>query len=163
MGRSRLQPPAGRSGKPAGVLAVVVETTERVRAEKALRESEAQFRTFAAAMPNHVWSATPDGKLDWFNQQVFEYTGAKPDELQGDGWGEVVEPQDLERAVAAWQKALRESSVYEVQFRLRRRDGVYRWHLARAMPIRDGARQGRPLDRHQHRHRRPDQRRARLA
>ena len=46
------------SGKPAGVLAVVVETTERVRAEKALRESEAQFRTFASVMPNHVWSAT---------------------------------------------------------------------------------------------------------
>ena len=128
------------SGKPAGVLAVVIETTERVRAEKALRDSEAQFRTFAAAMPNHVWSADVDGRLDWFNQQVFEYTGAGPDDLLGDGWGKVVEPQDLERAVAAWQKALRESSVYEVQFRLRRRDGVYRWHLARAMPIRDGAR-----------------------
>ena len=108
------------SGKPAGVLAVVIETTERVRAEKALRDSEAQFRTFAAAMPNHVWSADVDGRLDWFNQQVFEYTGAGPDDLLGDGWGKVVEPQDLERAVAAWQKALRESSVYEVQFRLRR-------------------------------------------
>ena len=125
------------SGKPAGVLAVVIETTERVRAEKALRDSEAQFRTFAAAMPNHVWSADVDGRLDWFNQQVFEYTGAGPDDLLGDGWGKVVEPQDLEGAVAAWQKALRESSVYEVQFRLRHRDGVYRWHLARAMPIRD--------------------------
>ncbi len=64
------------NGKPAGVLAVVVETTERVRAEKALRESEAQFRTFASVMPNHVWSATPEGKLDWFNHQVHEYTGA---------------------------------------------------------------------------------------
>ena len=45
-------------GRPAGVLAIVVETTDRVRAEQALRESETQFRTFASAMPNHVWSAT---------------------------------------------------------------------------------------------------------
>ena len=127
------------SGKPAGVLAIVVETTERVRAEKALRDSEAQFRTFSAAMPNHVWSAQPDGKLDWFNQQVFEFTGTKSDSLEGHRWGEVVHPEDLERTVAAWQKALAGGTVYEVEFRLRRGDGVYRWHLARAVPIRDEA------------------------
>jgi PAS domain S-box-containing protein len=123
------------NGKPAGVLAIVVETTERVRAEQALRASEAQFRTFAAAMPHHVWSATPDGKLDWFNDQVLEYAGAKAGELQGDGWTQVVHPQDLTSAVEVWQKALASGTVYEVEFRLRRNDGVYRWHLARAMPI----------------------------
>jgi PAS domain S-box-containing protein len=80
------------SGQPAGVLAIVVETTERVRAEQALRASEAQFRTFAAAMPHHVWAATPDGKLDWFNDKVVEYTGASLESLQGDGWGQVVHP-----------------------------------------------------------------------
>ena len=127
------------NGKPAGVLAVVVETTERVRAEKALRESEAQFRTFASVMPNHVWSATPDGKLDWFNHQVHEYTGAPIGELDGDRWGAVVHPEDRERAVAVWTKAVREGSNYEVKFRLRNAAGTYRWHLARAMPIRDAA------------------------
>ncbi len=127
------------SGKPAGVLAIVVETTERVRAEKALRESEAQFRTFASVMPNHVWSATPDGKLDWFNHQVHEYTGAPIGELDGDRWGAVVHPEDLDRAVAAWSMAVREGSNYEIEFRLRNAAGAYRWHLARAMPIRDAA------------------------
>ena len=125
------------NGKPAGVLAVVVETTERVRAEKALRESEAQFRTFASVMPNHVWSATQEGKLDWFNHQVHEYTGAGAGELDGDRWGSVVHPDDVERAVAVWTKAVREGSTYEVKFRLRNAAGTYRWHLARAMPIRD--------------------------
>ena len=124
------------SGKPAGVLAIVVETTERVLAEKALRDSEAQFRTFAAAMPNHVWAAKPDGKLDWFNDKVLEYTGAQADEFDGDGWGKVVHPQDVGVAVEAWQRALASGTVYEIEFRLRRSDGAYRWHLARAMPIR---------------------------
>jgi PAS domain S-box-containing protein len=127
------------SGRPAGVLAIVVETTERVRAERALRDSEAQFRTFAAAMPNHVWAAAPDGKLDWFNQQVFEYTGAEAQGLRGDRWGEVVHPEDRERAVAAWQGALATGAVYETKFRIRRTDGDYRWHLVRAMPIRNEA------------------------
>ena len=125
------------SGQPAGVLAIVVETTERVIAEKALRASEAQFRTFAAAMPHHVWAATPDGKLDWFNDKVVEYTGASLEALRGDGWGQVVHPEDIGLAVEAWQKALASGTVYEVEFRLRRKDGIYRWHLARAMPIRD--------------------------
>ena len=102
------------AGRPAVVLAIVVETTERVRAEQALRASEAQFRTFAAAMPNHVWAATPDGKLDWFNHQVLEYSGLEPGKLDGDGWAELVHPDDLERATTTWQKALRDGTVYEI-------------------------------------------------
>ncbi|HWB46475.1 MAG TPA: PAS domain S-box protein [Hyphomicrobiaceae bacterium] len=127
------------SGRPAGVLAIVVETTERVLAEKAVRQSETQFRTFAAAMLHHVWAATPDGKLDWFNDKVTEYTGADPDVLLGDGWTQVVHPEDLTTAVDAWAKSLANGTVYEVEFRLRRSDGVYRWHLVRAVPIRDDA------------------------
>jgi PAS domain S-box-containing protein len=126
-------------GRPAGVLAIVVETTDRVRAEQALRESETQFRTFASAMPNHVWSASPDGNLDWFNEQVYAYTGTDEYTLHGDRWGDVVHPDDRDRAIAAWQGALTAGIVYEVEFRIRRSDGVYRWHLVRAVPIRDGA------------------------
>jgi PAS domain S-box-containing protein len=125
------------TGKPAGVLAIVIETTERMRAETALRDSEEQFRTFAAVMPNHVWAARPDGKLDWFNHQVHEYTGVKSGQLDGDRWIEVVHPEDREHAIAAWCTAVASGSIYEVKFRLRNGRGDFRWHLARAMPIRD--------------------------
>jgi PAS domain S-box-containing protein len=125
------------AGKPAGVLAIVIETTEKMRAEAALRDSEEQFRTFAAVMPNHVWAARPDGKLDWFNHQVHEYTGARAGELNGDRWIEVVHPDDRELAIAAWTAAIGSGAIYETKFRLRNGRGGYRWHLARAMPIRD--------------------------
>ena len=135
---STTAPCSTRAASRPGVLAIVVETTERVRAEKALRDSEAQFRTFAAAMPHHVWAATPDGKLDWFNHKVHRvHRRKRRRHCEGDGWGRWCIPTTSSVAVAAWQKALASGTVYEVEFRLRRSDGTYRWHLARAMPIRD--------------------------
>ena len=125
------------TGKPAGVLAIVIETTEKVRAEAALRNSEEQFRTFAAVMPNHVWAAKPDGNLDWFNHQVHEYTGAQSGQINGERWIEIVHPEDRECAIAAWTAAVSSGANYEIKFRLRNGQGAYRWHLSRAMPIRD--------------------------
>ena len=124
-------------GKPAGVLSIVIETSGKVRAEQAMRTSEAQFRTFAQAMPNHVWASAPDGMLYWFNQQVYDYSGAGPGELDGQGWASMVHPDDVPAAAARWSGALSDGHPYETEFRLRRADGQYRWHLARALPIRD--------------------------
>jgi PAS domain S-box-containing protein len=114
-----------------------VDLTERVIAENTLRQSEAQFRTFAEAMPNHVWTSAPDGLLDWFNPQVYKYSGSIPGELDGQGWAEIVLPEDLPRAAQAWRNALETDVFYETEFRLRRSDGKFRWHIARAVPIRD--------------------------
>ncbi len=124
-------------GKPAGVLSIVIETSGKVRAEQAMRTSEAQFRTFAQAMPNHVWASAPDGMLYWFNQQVYDYSGAGPGELDGQGWASMVHPDDVPAAAARWASALADGHAYETEFRLRRVDGQFRWHLARALPIRD--------------------------
>ncbi len=109
---------------------------ERVEAEAALAASEAEFRTFAQAMPNHVWAATPDGLLDWFNEQTYRYSGAKPGELDGTAWQMIVHPDDRMEAGERWRQALDASEIYEAEFRIRRADGVYRWHIARALPIR---------------------------
>ena len=87
-------------GKPAGVLSIVIETSGKVRAEQAMRTSEAQFRAFAQAMPNHVWASAPDGMLYWFNQQVYDYSGAGPGELDGQGWAAMVHPDDVPAADA---------------------------------------------------------------
>ena len=126
----------------ANELAVISEVTERswahverVGAEAELRMSEANFRTLARAMPNHVWTAMPDGQLDWFNDQVYAYSGAERGALDGVGWTRIVHPEDVEAAAATWGAALEHGHTYEAEFRLRRADGEWRWHIARAVPI----------------------------
>ena len=132
------------SGTPCGVMAIVVETTGKVRAEQALRESEKQFRTFAQAMPNQVWAAQPDGALDWLNRRVIEYSGMPYEALVGTGWASMVHPDDLASAAQKWARSLSTGDTYETEFRLRDASGRYRWHIGRALPIRsDGEGIGR--------------------
>ncbi len=123
-------------------LAVIREVTERswahverVGAEAENRASEEKFRTLARAAPNQVWTSSPDGLLDWFNEQVYSYSGAAPGSLDGSGWTSMVHPEDLPLAAARWAEALPAGAPYQVEFRLRRADGAWRWHIARAVPI----------------------------
>nr|WP_314624976.1 PAS domain S-box protein [uncultured Noviherbaspirillum sp.] len=125
------------AGQPVSMDGVVQDVTERHLAEIQLRNSEEKFRTLAQALPNHVWSARPDGQIDWFNEQVRAYAGEDNEALAGAGWLSIVHPDDAERALAAWLHALANQTVYEVEFRIRRHDGAYRWFLARALPMRD--------------------------
>ncbi len=127
------------SGAGVAAMITVIETSEKRAMEHQLKAREKLFRTMAESIPNHAWTGGPDGMLDWFNQRVYEYTGAKPPELNGERWSSVVHPDDLPRAGAAWVQSLRDGSPYEVEFRLRRRDGTYCWFLARALPVRDEA------------------------
>ena len=111
--------------------------TERVRSEKARRQSEEQFRVFAQAVPNQIWAARPDGHFDWFNDQAYAYSGDGRGTLDGPAaWERIVHPDDLGPAAAAWERSLRQGSVYEAEFRIRRADGAYRWFLVRAEPVR---------------------------
>jgi PAS domain S-box-containing protein len=124
-------------------LAMITEVTERswahierVRSEAAVRVSEAQFRTFAQTMPNHVWTSPPDGQLDWFNDRVYAYSGYKPGELDGTAWAIMVHPDDIDDAAQRWITAVASGRDYQTEFRLRRHDGAWRWHLARAVALR---------------------------
>jgi len=123
-------------------LAVIREVTERswahierVAVEAELRANVDNFRTLARAMPNHVWTARPDGHLDWFNERVYAYSGAEPGTLDGLNWTTIVHPDDAAAAGERWTQALTTSSGYEAQFRIRRADGAWRWHIARAIPL----------------------------
>jgi PAS domain S-box-containing protein len=118
------------------ITAILRDVNERRLAQEILRASEAQFRTLAQAMPNHVWTARPDGRLDWFNERVYEYSGAKPGTLDGVGWSDLVHPDDMSTAIEVWRAALASGAPYEAQFRIRSANGAYRWHLARAFPTR---------------------------
>lgn len=125
------------AGKALRLVGAHIDVTEQVTAEKALQESEAEFRTLAEAVPHHVWTARPDGVLTWFNPRVYEYAGARVGELDGGQWGEIVHPEDAPGAIAMWAHAIETGDLYEIEFRLRKADGTYRWFLARAVPARD--------------------------
>jgi PAS domain S-box-containing protein len=108
----------------------------RLRSASRLAASEAEFRTFAQAMPNHVWASTPKGHLYWFNQRTYEYSGVEAGKLDGTRWREIVHPEDAEAAAKGWERSLATGEAYEAEFRIRRADGIYRWHLVRAIAIR---------------------------
>jgi PAS domain S-box-containing protein len=105
------------------------------------RESEERYRFLAEAQPDQIWTALPNGELDYVNQRALDYFDLPFAELVQLGWTKVVHPEDLGRMLDRWQIALATGSPYEVELRLRRAsDDVYRWHLTRAvaMTARDG-------------------------
>ncbi len=127
------------AGAPLRMVGVAQDVTERKDAQRSLEESAAQFRTFAQSLPNHVWTSPADGLLDWFNDRVYEYSGVQSEQLLGQGWACIVHPDDLAGAAQQWAAAVASGAQYETEFRIRRADGAYRWHLARALALRSAA------------------------
>lgn len=117
-----------------------VERTALLKRERAARAAaeaaEQRQRFLAESIPQQVWTAAPDGALDFVNRRVLEYFGAPEGDVLGAGWQASVHPDDLEACLERWRSSLRTGEEYEVEFRLRRADGVYRWHLGRALALR---------------------------
>ncbi|SDE79902.1 PAS domain S-box-containing protein/diguanylate cyclase (GGDEF) domain-containing protein [Massilia sp. PDC64] len=98
-----------------------------------------RFRQLADALPYIVWTATPDGTVDFANQSVVDYAGLADVRCISEQWIGLLHPDDVECTLATWAEAVRTGSVFSCEYRLRRAaDNVYRWHLAKGMPIRDG-------------------------
>ncbi|WP_216844710.1 PAS domain S-box protein [Rhodanobacter sp. L36] len=112
-----------------------VEISARKRSEENLRQSEERFRQLAQSMPNQIWTADREGRLNWFNDRVYDYFGTQPGSLDGDGWTAMLHPDDIGRALSEWEKSLVSRQPYNTEFRLRRHDGSYRWYSVRAVPI----------------------------
>jgi two-component system sensor histidine kinase/response regulator len=114
------------------------ELVVRKEAEAALEGARDRYRFLAETIPQIVWTARPDGWLDYYNQRWFEYTGLTQKQTEGWGWGPVVHPDDLPNCLDSWDRAVRTGDPYEIEYRFRRgSDGAYRWHLGRAVPQRD--------------------------
>jgi len=99
-----------------------------------LRASEARYRFLAEAIPVQIWTAQPNGALDYVTQRVADYFGTTTERVLGEGWQNVIHPDDLPTVVERWTHSLTTGEPYQVEFRLRRADGEYRWYLGRALP-----------------------------
>lgn len=109
---------------------------EARRTAEALARSEQQFRNLADAMPQLVWTATPNGKVDYYNSRAQDFDGL---ERKGDGswsWVPALHPNDQTPTFAAWKSAWQNKSTYQIEHRLRMKDGSYRWFLSRAIAFR---------------------------
>lgn len=130
-----------RGTRLIGVCRDVSERSRLLEREREARleaeSSDLHYRALAAMIPQQVWTATPDGALDFVNQRVTDYFGRSFEEVIGAGWKDVIHPTDLTGVVERWVRSLSTGEEYEVEFRLRRKDGEYRWHLGRAVPVRD--------------------------
>ncbi len=130
------EPRFDEKGRFEGYIGVVIDIHDRKKAEDSLRESELHYKTFAEAMPQMAFIADPKGDIIYYNKRWYEYIKSLKD-TEGWGWRDrlVHHPDDLQRTVDRWNHSLKTGEPYEIEYRLRRYDGKYRWHLGRAMPL----------------------------
>ena len=114
----------------------------RVRAERtgmALRQNEERFRAVANLVPGFLWSGDASGRASWFSERWYAYTGQSEADALGYGWQQVIHPEERERPLAAFRTAMELGQPYSCEYRIRSKDGSYRWLLDRAEPIRNAA------------------------
>jgi PAS domain S-box-containing protein len=105
----------------------------------AIHDLEQRFEALADAMPQMVWSALPNGAADYFNRCWHDFTGEPLEASYGDRWMQFLHPDDHAAAQGAWRGAVASERDYEIEYRLRRADGEYRWMLVRGLPMRNKA------------------------
>ncbi|MEO6548199.1 MAG: PAS domain S-box protein [Ferruginibacter sp.] len=128
-----------RNGNPVAGVGVNRDITERKKAAEEIIASETKFRTLSENIPHMVWTATPDGKKDFFNKYFLEYTGLSFDKLNGDGWHAIIFPDDLTKELELWNSSLETGEDYKIEKRIRQHDGTYRWHLCHCIAQKDKA------------------------
>ncbi|CAH0312303.1 Autoinducer 2 sensor kinase/phosphatase LuxQ [Massilia sp. Bi118] len=122
-------------GEVVGAVGANMDISAQVAAERAMKESEAKFRSIANVIPQMVWSAPASGGNDYLNSRWPEFTGLPPERCAGYGWKEYIHPDDLPALVEAWDRSRDGGAPFEVEHRLIHHSGQYRWVLNRAEPM----------------------------
>jgi PAS domain S-box-containing protein/putative nucleotidyltransferase with HDIG domain len=108
---------------------------EQLQAEKQIRIRDERYKSYIDITMQLAWTTNDKGEIVEYNPSFSKYTGRGYEEIKGFGWMEDIHPDDRDRTVQIWRKAVAEKSFYETEYRLRRYDGVYRNYLARSMPL----------------------------
>ena len=124
-------------GQVEQILCLSRDITNLKQAEDALRTSENLYRTLSDAVPDFIWSCDGNGQTDFVNSRWIKYTGLTLEELNANGSPQINHPDDYPQIQQAWERAKRTGEPFEAEFRYRRHDGVYRWFIARAVPLKD--------------------------
>ena len=131
-------------GTPYRVLGSMVDVTQLNETTQQLKETNRdlqaltdEFRFVTDFMPQMVWATRPDGYHDFYNKGWYDYTGLNYEQSKEAGWSFVLHPDDYERTLKIWTDCLATGKPYEIEYRMRRHDGVFRWFLARAQAIKD--------------------------
>ncbi len=119
-----------------GMTGMVQDITARRAAEEALKNSEAQLRALADSIPQLAWIADVDGRMTWYNRRWNEYTGLTSDDLGGEDWSQVYDPECIPAMTQHWKRSIETGGAFEMEFPIRGADGHYRWFLTRANPVR---------------------------
>ena len=119
------------------ILLAIEDITERKWADDVLRQSEQRQRLVLDSIPQKIATTKPNGDVNYFNPQWMEYTGRTFEQIEAWGWKQIIHSDDLAEHVRAWQHSISTGERFDFESRLRRADGEYRWHISRALPMRD--------------------------
>jgi PAS domain S-box-containing protein len=134
---SRAVPLLDAQGEIVEWFGAASDVTERKEAEEALRASAERLRFMAESMPQKIFTAQPNGEIDYYNRQWLEFTGLSFEQLKDSGWIQIIHPEDLEENIRRWTHSVETGDDFQFEHRCRRKDGVYRWHLSRCRAMRD--------------------------
>jgi PAS domain S-box-containing protein len=126
------------AGQLQGAVVTFFDVSDRVAAEKKIKESEVQFSVLANSIPQLAWMAHADGYIYWYNQNWYGYTGTTPAQMEGWGWQSVHDPKILPFVMEHWPSSIATGKPFKMEFPLKNASGEYRTFLTQASPVKDG-------------------------
>jgi PAS domain S-box-containing protein len=122
---------------PIKMIGTIMDITDEKNSQEILMKNEAKFRLLANSMPQHIWTSDSMGNVNYFNQSVYSYSGLSPEEIEKNGWLQIVHPDDRTENIKVWVESILTGNDFLFEHRFRRFDGEYRWQLSRAIPQKD--------------------------
>ncbi|MEP6780910.1 MAG: PAS domain S-box protein, partial [Gemmatimonadaceae bacterium] len=125
------------SGAIVGAIASFIDISERLKADEARLRTQQELRFVMDSMPQKIWTAAPDARIDYLNPQWMEFTGLSGDDVRDWARKDFIHPDDFQHTMAAWEHGFSTGTPIQIEHRFQRADGEYRWHISRCVPMRD--------------------------